>query len=175
MANGVAAKGQKDKYANVAYGIVAQAVINTLTFNQIQLAVGLFQGVAMLLHRILWMPYGGTLREIVAATDSMQLALTSSNRLAAIGDITDPAIIAQMQVWGVGVAVANEKIPYISDFSTLPGGGKLVAANPIYLAITTGGFAAVATCRVQLDFTFIELSDRDYLEVIQAQFPANVV
>jgi len=169
-----ATKGKKDEYANVAFGAVTLSAANTLTFSQIQMAIGMFQGIAMLIHRIAWQPTATSLREIVAATDSLHMALTSSNRLTAIYDLSDPSIIAQMQIIGIGVAVANEKLPLISDFTMLPGGGKLIAANPLYLAAVSGGFASAAVCRAQIDFTFIELADRDYMELIQAQFPANV-
>ena len=176
MANDISAKkGKKDQYANVAYTIVNQTAANTLTFQSIQLAVGLFQGIAMVLHRILYTPYVAAMRELVAATDCLSMAITSSNRLAAVMDTNDPAIIDCWRISGIGVPVANAVTPIISDFTALPGGGKLIAANPIYAAMSSGGFAALQGGLVKLEFTFVELADRDYMELIQSQFPANVV
>jgi len=167
-------KGSKDEYSNVAYGVCTMSAANTLTFAAITMATGLFQGIAMLLNRILWMPTVSTIREIVAATDSLDMALCSSNRLSSISDITDPAVIAQSSIIGIGVAVAVVYRPFITDFSGLPGGGKLIAANPLYLAAMSAGFVGAGIIKAQLDFTFVELSDRDYLELIQAQFPGNI-
>jgi hypothetical protein len=175
MAGIVAPKGKSDLYANVAFGVVTESAINTLTFAQIQMAVGLFQGIAMVIHRILWHLDSATARELVAATDQVDMALVSSNRLASISDVNDPAIIGKYRITGVGAAIAVMHFPLISDYTMLPGGGKICAANPLWLGLKMAGAAAVGTCRAQLEFTFIELTDRDYLELIQAQFPANVV
>lgn len=174
MSDIAARKGKKDAYANKAYGTVTCSAPNTLTFSAIQLAVGLFQGIAMLLHRVQWMPDTTSIREMVAATDSLYLALTSSNRLTSITTVSEPAIIDQKRYVGIGAAVANVELPWVSDFTNLPGGGKLIAANPLYVGIFTGGAVAASTASVILDFTFVELSDRDYLELIQQQFPANL-
>lgn len=169
-----AKKGKRDIYSNVAFGTCTLSAINTLTFSQIQMAVGLFQGVAMVIHRILWDPTAATLRELVAATDSLSMALCTTNRLTSIADLTDPSIIAKKQI--VCVAANTEPItrPIVDDFTNLPGGGKLISANPIFFGMTSGGFGGTAVAYVQLDFTFVELSSADYLELVQAQFPANI-
>jgi hypothetical protein len=44
----------------------------------------------------------------------------------------------------------------------------------LYLAAMSSGFVGAGIIKAQLDFTFVELSDRDYLELIQAQFPGNI-
>ncbi len=163
-----------DNYANVAYGSVTESAANTLTFSQVQMGVGLFQGIAMLIHRVQWHPTSTALRELVAATDEMQLALTTSNRLAAIYDVNDPAIIAVKRLVAIGVATGSYELPLMSDFTMLPGGGKLVPANPLWVGCKMGGAAAAATIRIQIDFTFVTLDDKDYLELLQAMYPANI-
>lgn len=168
------AKAGMDKYANVAFGVCQMSAANTLTFSQINMGMGIFQRTAMLLHRVLFTPSLPSLREIVAASDDLAMAICSTNRLTTIGDAGDPAMIAFYRIVGVGVAVASEKIPYIVDFTTLPSGGRLIAGNPIYLAANTNGAVAASLVKCQLDFTFVELSDADYLELVQAQYPANI-
>jgi len=169
-----ARRGKKDMYANIALGSVTLSAINTLTFSQLQISVGLFQGVAMLLHRISWYPYAANLREIVAATDSLSFALTVSNRVAAIEDATDPSIIACRRLIGIAAAVGSYEVPFESDFTRLPMGGKLIPANPLFLAATSGGFGAVATVKAQIDFSFVQLGDAEYLELLQAMYPVSV-
>lgn len=164
----------KDAYANVAFGTCTQSAINTLTFAQIQFGVGLFEGRALIIHRIEWNPTFANLREIVAATDSLTMALTTSNRMTGISDLSDPAIVSQNAIIGIGVAVEPTRLPILADYSSLPGGGKLLPANPLFVAVNSGGFAAVCTIRCRLDFSFVELSPQDYLEVIQSMFPANI-
>lgn len=169
-----ARKGKMDNFSNVAFGTVTMSAANTLTFAAIQMAVGLFQGIAMLLNRIKYYPTAAVLRELVASTDNVDMAITSSNRLSSIQDQSDPAIIDLKRLISVGVAVEPWTLPIVSDFSSLPGGGKLVSANPMFVAMQGNGMAAAGVLRVQLDFTFITLSDADYLELIQAQFPVNI-
>lgn len=169
-----ARKGKTDQFANVAFGDVLMSAANTLTFEQIQMAVGLFQGIAMVIHRVLWLPTATSVRELVAATDTLTLAITTTNRLSSISDITDPAIIAYLSLVGIGANTEPIKLPLESDFTSLPGGGKIVAANPLYIGMNTAGAAAASRTRCQLDFTFLTLADRDYLELLQAQFPANI-
>lgn len=175
MADTIAArKGKKDAYANLAYASVTHSAANTLTFSQIQFAVGLFQGIALLLHRVFWFPGAATLREVVTVADDLQMAITTSNRISAILDMRDPAVIVSKRLIGIGVAVEPREIPMISDFTALPGGGRLMPANPVYLASAATGFAAAQNVTCCMEFTFVELQAADYLELIQSQYPANV-
>lgn len=168
------AKAMTDVFSNKGYGRVTMAAANTLTFSQILFGTGLFDKTALVVHRVLWFPDPSTLREIVAATDTLHLALTTSNRLTAITDVSDPAIICNLSI--IGVAAGTERFvrPLVQDFTMLPGGGLLVPANPLWCAIMSAGYAAAADTRVQLDFTFKELGDADYLELLQTLFPANI-
>jgi hypothetical protein len=168
------AKESKDTYANVAYGTITMSAANTLTWSQIQMGISINQKVALCLHRILWVPSVASEREIVAATDGMNIALTTSSRLTAITDVSDPAIISFFSKSGIAATTEPSKRPYISDFSGLPGGGKLIPPNPLWLAMSTEGFVAAGIARIQLDFTFITLSDADFLELLAAVYPANV-
>jgi hypothetical protein len=170
----MAKAGIGDKYANVAYGLVTMSAANTLTFAQINMGMGIFQRTAMLLHRVLFYPTLPSMRELVAATDDLCVAIVTSNRLTAIYDVTEPSIITTRRIIPLGAATNIVELPIISDFTMLPSGGKLIAGNPIYLAAYTGGAAAASIVRCQLDFTFVELADADYLELVQAQYPANI-
>lgn len=168
------AKTITDKFANKAFATVTMSAVDTLTFTQIQFGVGLFEGRALILHRIQWFPNGNTMREIVTAADSLHMVLTTSNRITDVIDITDPAIITKRSILGVAATVEPAQLPIVQDFTSLPSGGWLIPANPLFIGCDTGGFAGAGVIRAQLDFSFIELSPADYLEVIQALFPANI-
>lgn len=168
------AKTTMDKYANKAYGIVTMSAANTMTFAQIQFGVGLFEGKALVLHRILYYPTNTAIRELVAATDSLHMAITTTNRLTDIVDVSDPAIIDRTSLVCLAANTEPVRVPIVADFTSLPGGGKLCPANPIWIGANTGGAAAASVVRCTLEFTFVELSPADYLEVIQSMFPANI-
>lgn len=169
-----ARRTKKDTYSNIALVSCAMSAANTLTFQQLSVSVGLFQGVAMLLHRISFWPNAAACREMVAATDALYMALTTSNRLTSISDVTDPSIIALEHIVGIGVSVEPWRNPIVYAFDALPGGGKLIPANPLFLAVNSAGYGAAATVKAQLDFTFVQLSDADYLELLQSMYPISV-
>lgn len=174
MADQITKKAKRDQFSNVAYGLVTMSAANTLTFAQIQMGIGLFQGVGLLIHRVNWWPTRTSLRELVANNDSLQMALTTSNRLTGLVDVTDPAIICCKYLVSIGVAVERYEVPLVTDFTSLPGGGKLVPANPLWIGAFTEGAAAASVVRAQIDFSFVQLNDQEYLELIQSLFPANI-
>lgn len=169
-----AKRGKKDTYSNIALASVTLSAANTITFSQLQTSVGLFQGVAMLLHRVLWYPASAATREIVASTDQLNMAITVSNRLTSLADVTDPSIVALKQIIGIAANVEKAELPLLSDFTTLPMGGKLIPANPLFIGAASAGFAAACVVRAQLDFSFVQLSDSDYLELLQSMYPIQV-
>ncbi len=168
------AKMKKDLYPNRAIEALTQSALNTLTYGQIRFGIGLFQGVALVLHRVDWYPDVGCLRELVAATDSVEFAIITTDGLASITDILESSIVCLKKMIGVAPNVALMEVPMVQDFSNLPGGGLILPPNPLYLAMNSSGFAGAQTVRVLLYFTFIELNDRDYIELIQASIPANI-
>jgi hypothetical protein len=168
------AKTSADKFCNVAWGLVTASAADALTFQQIMFGVGLLQGVAMVLHRVLYYPVLTTARQLVAATDDLRMAITTSNRLADIVDISDPSIVDVHRIMCIAANVEHIDVPITHDFTGLPGGGKLIPCNPIYLAVDSGGFAIAANVRAKLEFTFMELADKDYLELLQSVYPANI-
>ncbi len=165
----------KDKYVNVAYAKVTMSAPNVLTFQPFQFAVGVFQGVAIVVHRILYYPLGATLREMVAATEDLDMAVTTSSRLTSIYDVSEPGVVDRCGILCIGVPVANMHLPIITDWTALPMGGKIIAPNPLFIALETSGFTAAGEMRVQMDFTFVELTPGDYIELIQSQLPANIL
>lgn len=174
MAELTSRKAKADEFVNKAFGVVTMSAANTLTFAQIIFGVGMFQGIALVIHRLRWTPTAASIRELVAVTDDLNFALTSSNRVSAIHDASDPAIVSNHRIIGMGAGVEPIHLPIVDDFTMLPGGGLLIPANPVFVAAVTNGAAAASVVRVQLDFTFRELNEKDYLELLQGVYPANV-
>lgn len=166
-----------DVYGNRAFKQVTMSAANTLTFEQIQFGVGLFQGVAMVLNRIEWSFGTATWRELVANTDSLAVALTNRDDLSSL-DPTNQSVLVYKSIVplivGAVVSLEENEQPVISDFSTLPGMGLIIPANPIYIGMITEGFAAAGIVRAVMYFTFKQLTDAEYIELMQTIMPANI-
>lgn len=168
------AKMKIDQYANRAIEQTTQSAANTITFSQIRFGVGIFQGVALVVHRVEWFPSLGTLRELVTAADQLDMAITSTDNLAVLTDVLEPSILVLKNLVPIAATVDPYQLPFVSDFSTLPGQGLIVPPNPLFLGVQMAGAAAAGTVRALIYFTFLELSDKDYIELIQASIPANI-
>lgn len=160
-------------FANRALTTMTMSAANTLTYSQVRFTTGLVEKVALVIHRIDFIPTGTSVREIVAATDSMTLAFTMSNAMTTLY-AWDPRVLAMIEVTGIGVAVERYLTPLSMDFSSFPGGGILIPPNPIYLAMTTSGAAAASAANACMWFSYRQLTDADYLELIQSLLPQNI-
>jgi len=161
----------KDVYGNRAFEQVTQAAANDLTFEQIQFGVGLFQGIAMVISRVEWFP--SSIAEIVAASDRLEMALTNRDDLSDLSP-TNQNVLVKACLAGAAIPAVMHKDPVISDLSTLPGGGLIIPANPLYMAVKTAGYAAAATINAIIYFVFRQLADSEYIELIQTIMPANL-
>lgn len=166
-----------DVFGNRAFKTVTQSAANAITFEQIQFGVGLFQGVALVLSRVEWFPPAATLQEIVAGTDDFQMAICNRDDLATLSATNQSVMVLKHVAPVVAGAAANLQdieLPLISDLSTIPGGGLIMPSNPIYLGIDSIGAANPLVCNAILYFVFRQLTDSEYVELIQTIMPANL-
>jgi len=166
-------KAAADIYSNRTTVRCSMTAVNTLVFQQLRFAAGLFEGVALILNRILWFPFSGTLRELVGAADHLQMALVTRNDLASI-DPTNLAVIDEKELVSVGAAVERYETPLVSDWRNSPGGGLIIPANPLYLAMNTAGYAAVAEMNVVIEYQWKKLSKDESIELLQTLIPGTV-
>jgi hypothetical protein len=167
------AKQAMDQFANKAIVHIIMDGANTVTFAPFTFGVGLFQGIGMIIHRIEYRPTPATCREIAAATDAFNLAVVNTNKLDSL-TADDPSIMDVQTIIGMGAGVEQVHTPIISDFTSLPGGGLIVPANPMFVGMGSSGFVAAGEADVRMWFTFRQLADKDYLELLQSTFPANL-
>lgn len=162
-----------DKFANRAFGTVTQSAVDTLTFAQIRFAVGLYQGVGLIVHRIDYYPDNNTVGQLIGALDYLEFGLTTSERLTSL-DPMDHAVIGLVRFRPLATTPDVFKVPATIDFSSMPEGGLLVPPNPLFAAIQSSGFTAVGLTRFVLYCTFRQLTDAEYLELLQSMLPSNI-
>lgn len=164
----------RETFVNRALVVMAMSAANTLTFQQVRFTTGLVEKIALLIHRVDWIPTGASLREMTGIADNMSMAITMSNAMTGLSPV-DPRVLAVLELTSIAVAPTEPYLtPFYMDFSTLPGGGLLVPPNPLFLGMLTAGFGAAAAFNAVIYFSYRELSDADYLELIQTLLPQNI-
>lgn len=162
------AKGNALEFSNKAYGTVTESAANTLTFSQIQTNISIMEKVAWVISRIEWYFTPAQIALLVDDADAFEVALTSSNKVATLS-LADSAVIDYMMVRKfVSTAVGWQFISpmWTRDFSMLPGGGLIVAPNPLYVAIKGTGLASAGGVGMRFYWSRQELSPDQYLELL---------
>lgn len=166
-----------DQFANKAIQRITTSAADTLTFGELNFAAGVFQRIAIVIHRVVYTPGTASVGALVTSSDILYFAITVSNGITDLA-LTHPEIIdlLRMQGYQAGTAASGDAkdTTIIHDLSMLPGGGWIIPASPIYLAASSAGIGATVNCDIELDFTFRELADADYIELIQSRVKANV-
>ncbi len=158
-----------DKYANMLYDKVVESGANTLTFNEVNIGLTMFDKVGILISQIHWYNYQTLL---AATTDAIQFGLSASNSWT-VPDLGNSAIITMHEETVVDYGTAgNNQIfvqPMIDDFSQLPGGGLLITPRPLYLWTLGTNLASASSPIMRMYFTIIKLQPADYFELLESR------
>jgi hypothetical protein len=163
-----------DIYSNIVAVQALQTVIDAYTTAEVQIGVSLFDKVGLLLHKVeydLWVSSMAQLRDV---SNLYQVGLVSSTNVNG-GNFTmlNPDVIDTLILIPVQDEAPTARIVYQSpvtrDFTGLPGGGILIAPRPLYVALDTNGFSAVAATIARITFSLVSLSDAEYLELLQTR------
>ena len=158
----------KDSYSNKGYGSVTESGAGVLTFSEIQTNVSIFEKVAWVIQRIEWYLAQATVTLLVDSADHLECALVASNSVASLGleipGVIDVVDLQRYQASGVGFTY--QVMPWIRDFSNLPGGGLIIAPRPLFLAILGTSLATPASVECRFYFTQKILRAEEYLELI---------
>jgi len=160
-----------DKYPQFMKLSVTMSVADTLEFSQVSLGISMFDYAALLLTRIEYSPGRATIQNIVANTDVIWMGLTGSDSLASLS-LEQPQVYDLLEIYGNLVGAAGNmsmmENPIIHDFTGLSGGGLLVPAQDMYLAMSTAGMAgAPGSGTARLYYQVQKLQAADYIELAQ--------
>ena len=158
----------EDRYANIMSGTVNMSAANIITFLAINTGVGLQSKQGMLIDQIDYFPTITALGEMTTAGDTIQFGLTVSNGVTSLFDFTDRRVIHSAILgrvdFGTAASAQLQALPVTRQFFP-----ALIVAEPtLYFAALTAGLASAATIRFRVYFRFIELTDRNILEIAQS-------
>lgn len=168
--NGQGAK--KDSFSNIINVQVVESAANTLTFEEINVGLNLFDKAGLIIHRIDYHLVAASLNLLIANGDLTGCAITQSNSIDTLTP-SERAVVdkVEFQYTQVGTPGNFEihDMPLTKDYSSLPGGGILVTPKPLYAAIRSLSLASAATVNIRLWFTVKKLSPADYFELLETR------
>jgi hypothetical protein len=151
---------------NIVYQTVTESAANTLTYAKFETGYGTLDKTGWIINRIEYFPIA-FLPD--ANNDSYEMAITTSNQLAALG--LDAAAVKHylkiMMPMFSSVGWAIVITPHIIDLSTLPGRGLLVLPVPLYIAIKGTGLPSALTVKCRLYFETVDLDDQMWVELVE--------
>jgi len=167
------AKGKViDQYANIACLTVTETAINTMTATKFNFPFSIMDKMALIINRIEW-DFTAWIAALTASADQLRAAITCAAVVTDITNGADPLIVDSFRIirYDMGAAASGwvRETPYIKDFASLPGGGLLVAPNPLYLMIQGASAAAVGTIMARLFYTYIELETDEYWQLVESR------
>lgn len=161
-----------DKFSNSAVITVTESAANTLTFKKLDTGIPLFEKVAWIIQRIEYFINDLAAGQFNASGDYMTLALTATSSVAFLA-LEDPAVIDLLQIrrsdFGAAANAYLEKMPWVKDFTSLPGGGLIVAPNPLYLAAKGNGLVAASSSLAKIFYTNYPLAVDEYWELVESR------
>jgi hypothetical protein len=167
-----ARSGVKDTYANMMEQVLTMSAANTLTFEEIDIGLTLFDKVGILINRLEYEPPPSVVTSIIDNDDRWSVGLTADNNITGLDYSTRALIdLTELMAFEAGTPATLQvmQFPLIRDYSTLPGGGLLIAPKPLYLGLQTAGFAAASAVTVRIYFTILKLTPADYFELLESR------
>lgn len=152
-----------DKFSNKLYASVTMSAANTLTFAEIETGIEAFSKQAWIIHKLDYFFSNAIGNLLLASDDYIEIALTSNNQMTAL-NLNNAGVVDKFQVNGTHTTYES---PFTRDFTTLPGGGLIIAPRPLYLAMNSASIASAGSAQVRGYFTVIpEMSPDEYLDLV---------
>ena len=163
--------GKLDQYANIASVKVTESAANTQTSTKFAFPFSIMDKMALLISRVeYWL---GTPSNMNSDQDYVYMAVTAAATIVDLSNQSDPLVldsVAQLrQDWGAAASGILVQNPIVKDFANLPGGGILVAPNPLYAMVKGSNNGAANVLWVKLFYTYLELKTDEYWQLVESR------
>lgn len=109
---------------------------------------------------------------MLAAADTFIYAITQSNQITTLSP-DESAVVFRLQQYigevGTGASGIVFEDPLVGDFTTMPGGGLLIAPRPLYVAVDSDSVANTPEVIFRMYFTILELKTDEYFELLESR------
>ncbi len=161
--------GKLDDFPNIITGLVTESGATTLTFsNKIETGYSLGNNVGLVLHRLEYFLSIGTRKLMLDEDDGVDFGLVTSNQLTSVlnyGSNTIDFVELGKGKYGTAASGYPSEMPIVRDFTALPGGGLLVAPNPLYMFVKGISVASAMAIEYKIYYTTVTLNDKGFREL----------
>lgn len=168
----MATKSAKDTFSNVAAVFVQESAANTQTSTKFNFPFSIMDKMALVIQRAEYM-VGNLPTALNSSGDLGIIALTVASAVTLITNQADPLIVDNYQVTRMDLGAAASGFfwpqPFVKDFTTLAGGGLLVAPSPLYAMVQGSGAAAAINGWIKLMYTYVELGTDEYWQLVESR------
>lgn len=168
----MAAATKKDNYSNLVQVAITQSAADTLTFEEIDLGLTIFQKIGIVINRIEMYPQGPGWALLQNNGDTFIFGLTQSNQITTLSP-SENAVVYRHQEYLMHYGTAGNAVPYsepiVADFSEMPGGGLIIAPRPLFIALDSDGLGATFEGIIRMYFIIIELKADEYFELLESR------
>lgn len=160
------ARKNEDRFANLMTAKVTLSAANVLTYVEVLTGISLGAGIGILIDAVEYFWDTATVAEMTADGDSLIAAWATSNRAIDLYELTDSRLIHQASLtkqYHSAVGFDFLQRPIVHQFFP----PMIVATPKMYLGFDTEGLTSPGVMRSKLYFRYIELTDKEYLEIAE--------
>lgn len=168
----MAGKKAVDSFANYAALTITESAANTFTSVKFNFPFSIMDKMGLVVQRIEYdmTSFAGA---FAASADTITFGVCVAATLSDVDNPADPLLVDTARVrradFGTAASGIAFQFPIVKDFTTLTGGGILVAPNPLYGFVKGISAGAAATIAMRLFYTYMELGTDEYWQLVESR------
>lgn len=162
----------KDQYANRFEVHCLEDTANGGKYVEVPTYMSAFSKEAFIIHKIEYLFPMATIRLILDDNDSIMAFLSTNNSISTVHATQEPGLLDFVELsrlaFGTAASASLHINPIVHDLSTLPGGGIIVPARPVFGSVKGTSLASACSVRIRGWFTRVELKAEEWLELVDS-------
>lgn len=159
---------QEDRFANIFTAEVVMSAANILTFVELNFGISLRDRMAIVIDELRFWPTAAMVAEMTAGADQILMALTSSDQVTDITDLSDRRIFHFEHLIRVDLGVAATAVILelpIKDSFEPP---MIILPTRVFLGLHSAGLANPGTLRFRMHYRTVKITQDDQIiEVLE--------
>lgn len=168
----MAAKKATDTYANYAALNITESAANTFTATKFAFPFSIMDKMGLVISRIEY-DFTGLTGVLAAGSDTIVAGICANQTVADVDKADDPYLVDTLRLrlsfWGAAANAQVLVMPMVKDFTSLAGGGILVAPSPLYGFVKGISAGAAASISIRLFYTYLELGTDEYWQLVESR------